>query len=113
MLTYIARRIVLAVFTVWAVSVLAFVIIQLPPGDYITSYIAQMAATGSIVSEQEAENLRIQYGLDQPIYVQYYKWMAMVVQGNFGMSMEWRPEEEEVVGDTEGGGGGVSVGVER
>jgi peptide/nickel transport system permease protein len=84
---------------VWAVSVLAFVIIQLPPGDYITSYIAQMAATGSIVSEQEAENLRIQYGLDQPIYVQYYKWMVMIVQGNFGMSMEWRRPVAEVIGD--------------
>ena len=83
MLTYIAHRIVLAIFTVWAVSVLAFVIIQLPPGDYITSYIARMAATGSIVTEQEAENLRIQYGLDQPIYVQYYKWMVMIAQGNF------------------------------
>jgi peptide/nickel transport system permease protein len=71
MLAYIGRRIVLAIFTVWAVSVLAFAIIQLPPGDYITSYIAQMASTGSIVSEQEAENLRFQYGLDQPIYVQY------------------------------------------
>ncbi|MGH8067707.1 MAG: ABC transporter permease [Candidatus Entotheonellia bacterium] len=99
MLSYIARRIVLAIFTVWAVSVLAFVIIQLPPGDYITSYIAQMAATGSIVSEQEAENLRIQYGLDQPIYVQYYKWMAMIAQGNFGMSMEWRRPVAEVIGD--------------
>jgi peptide/nickel transport system permease protein len=99
MLTYIARRIVLAIFTVWAVSVLAFVIIQLPPGDYITSYIAQMAATGSIVSEQEAANLRIQYGLDQPIYVQYLKWMAMIVQGNFGMSMEWRRPVGEVIGD--------------
>jgi peptide/nickel transport system permease protein len=99
MLTYIARRIVLALFTVWAVSVLAFIIIQLPPGDYITSYIAQMAATGSIVSEQEAENLRIQYGLDQPMYVQYYKWMVMIVQGNFGMSMEWRRPVTEVIGD--------------
>jgi peptide/nickel transport system permease protein len=99
MLTYIARRLVLAIFTVWAVSVLAFVIIQLPPGDYITSYIAQMAATGSIVSEQEAENLRIQYGLDQPIYVQYYKWMVMITQGNFGMSMEWRRPVAEVIGD--------------
>ncbi len=99
MLTYIARRMVLAIFTVWAVSVLAFIIIQLPPGDYITSYIAQMAATGSIVSEQEAENLRIQYGLDQPIYVQYYKWMVMITQGNFGMSMEWRRPVAEVIGD--------------
>jgi peptide/nickel transport system permease protein len=99
MLTYIARRLVLAVFTVWAVSLLAFAIIQLPPGDYITSYIAQMAATGSIVSEQEAENLRIQYGLDQPIYVQYYKWMVMIARGNFGMSMEWRRPVGEVIGD--------------
>jgi peptide/nickel transport system permease protein len=99
MLTYIAHRIVLAIFTVWAVSVLAFVIIQLPPGDYVTSYIAQMAATGSIVSEQEAENLRRQYGLNQPMYVQYYKWMAQVVRGNFGMSMEWRRPVTEVIGD--------------
>jgi peptide/nickel transport system permease protein len=99
MLTYIARRIVLALFTIWAVSVLAFIIIQLPPGDYITAYIAQMAATGSIVSEQEAENLRIQYGLDRPIYVQYYKWLAMMARGNFGMSMEWRRPVAEVIGD--------------
>jgi peptide/nickel transport system permease protein len=99
MLIYIAHRIVLAIFTVWAVSVLAFIIIQLPPGDYITSYIAQMAATGSIVTEQEAENLRIQYGLDQPIYVQYGKWMVMIAQGNFGMSMEWRRPVVEVIGD--------------
>src|SRR6266511_3419502 len=99
MLTYIARRIVLAIFTVWAVSVLAFVIIQLPPGDYITSYIAQMAATGSVVTEQEAENLRIQYGLDQPIYVQYYKWVKQIAEGNFGMSMKWKRPVTEVIGD--------------
>jgi peptide/nickel transport system permease protein len=99
MLSYIGRRIVLAIFTVWAVSILAFTIIQLPPGDYITSYSAQMASTGSIVSEQEAENLRIQYGLDQPIYVQYYKWMAQIARGSFGMSMEWRRPVLEVIGD--------------
>jgi peptide/nickel transport system permease protein len=99
MLAYIGRRIVLAIFTVWAVSLLAFAIIQLPPGDYITSYIAQMASTGSIVSEQEAENLRIQYGLDRPIYVQYYKWMAQIARGSFGMSMEWRRPVLEVIGD--------------
>ena len=99
MLGYILRRLLVAIGTVWAVSVISFVIIQLPPGDYVTSYIAQMAATGSIVSEQEAENLRRQYGLDQPMYVQYYKWMAQVVRGNFGMSMEWRRPVAEVIGD--------------
>ena len=98
MLTYIGRRTVLAIFTVWAISVLAFVIIQLPPGDYVTSYIAQMASMGSVVSDEEAENLRIQYGLGQPVYVQYLKWMRLVVQGNFGMSMEWRRPVTEVIG---------------
>src|SRR5919198_2712579 len=99
MLAYIGRRVLLAVFTVWAISVLAFVIIQLPPGDYVTSYIAQMASTGSVVSEEEAEAFRIQYGLGQPIYVQYLKWMRQVVQGNFGMSMEWRRPVTEVIGE--------------
>jgi peptide/nickel transport system permease protein len=99
MLSYIGRRALLALFTVWAISVLSFVIIQLPPGDYVTSYIAQMAATGSVVTEQEAENLRIQYGLGQPIYVQYLKWMKLIARGNFGMSMEWKRPVTEVIGD--------------
>jgi peptide/nickel transport system permease protein len=98
-LAYIGRRVLLAVFTVWAISALAFAIIQLPPGDYVTSYIAEMASTGSVVSEEEAQALRIQYGLGQPIYVQYYKWMRQVVVGNFGQSMEWRRPVTEVIGD--------------
>jgi peptide/nickel transport system permease protein len=99
MLAYIGRRALLAVFTVWAISVLSFAIIQLPPGDYVTSYVAQMAATGSVVTEQEAENLRIQYGLGQPMYVQYWKWVKLIARGNFGMSMEWRRPVTEVIGE--------------
>src|SRR3984893_8715987 len=99
MLAYIGRRALLAIFTVWAISVLAFVIIQLPPGDYVTSYIAQMASMGSVVTDEEAQNLRIQYGLGQPIYVQYLKWMRLIAQGNFGMSMEWRRPVTEVIGE--------------
>ncbi len=99
MLAYICRRAVLAIFTVWAISVLAFAIIQLPPGDYVSSYVAEMAATGSVVSEEEAENLRIQYGLNQPMYVQYLKWMRQLVRGNFGQSMEWRRPVTEVIGE--------------
>jgi len=98
-LAYIGRRALLAVFTVWAISVLSFTIIQLPPGDYVTSYIAQMASMGSVVSDEEAQNLRIQYGLGQPYYIQYLKWMKLVVVGNFGMSMEWRRPVTEVIGD--------------
>jgi peptide/nickel transport system permease protein len=99
MLAYIGRRALLAIFTVWAISMLAFVIIQLPPGDYVSSYIAQMAAMGSVVSDEEAQTLRIQYGLGQPIYVQYWKWMKQIAEGNFGFSMEWRRPVTEVIGE--------------
>jgi len=99
MLGYIVRRLLLACLTVWAISVLSFTIIQLPPGDYVTSYIAQMAASGSLVSQEEAQNLRLLYGLDQPMYVQYLKWMGLIAQGNFGMAMEWGRPVLDVIGD--------------
>lgn len=99
MLAYLVRRLILAVLTTWAVSVLAYVVIELPPGDYITSYIAQMSSSGSFVSAQEAEALRQQYGLDQPLYVQYLRWMGMVLQGNFGMALEYGRPVAEVIGD--------------
>ena len=99
MLSYIGRRVLLAIFTTWAISVLSFAIIQLPPGDYVTSYIAQMAAMGSVVSDEEAQSLRVQYGLGQPMYIQYLKWMRQVAQGNFGMSMEWGRPVTEVIGE--------------
>src|SRR5438445_10592986 len=90
MLAYILRRLFIAIGTVWVISVVSFVIIQLPPGDYVTSYIAQLMSTGSLVTQEEAENLRAQYGLDQPVDVQYAKWMWLVLHGYFGGSMEWK-----------------------
>ena len=99
MLAYLIRRLILAILTVWAISVLAFVIIQLPPGDYITSYIAQMSASGSFVTEQEADALREQYGLNKPVWVQYLRWMKLVLRGNFGIALEWQRPVVEVIGD--------------
>jgi peptide/nickel transport system permease protein len=99
MLAYLIRRTILAILTMWAVSVLSFVVIQLPPGDYITSYIAQMSSSGSSVSQQEADALREQYGLNRPLYVQYIRWMQMVFQGNFGMALEYGRPVSEVIGD--------------
>ncbi len=99
MLGYLIRRLILAILTCWAVSVLSFVVIQLPPGDYITSYIAEMSASGSGVSAEEAEALRHQYGLDQPLYIQYLRWMEMVVRGNYGMSLEYMRPVSDVIGD--------------
>src|SRR5262245_17551613 len=99
MLTYILQRFLLALLTIWAISVVSFVIIQLPPGDFVDAYITNLAQSGSAVSAEEAAALRRQYGLDQPQYVQYAKWMARVLRGDFGMSMEWGRPVTEVIGD--------------
>src|SRR5512141_1851896 len=99
MLAYIVRRFLLAILTIWAITVLSFIIIQLPPGDYVTSYIASMSASGSAVSQAEADALREQLGLNQSIYVQYFKWIGLILQGNFGMAMEWARPVRDVIGD--------------
>jgi len=98
-LAYVVRRFLLAILTVWAISVLSFIVIHLTPGDYVTSYFASMSASGIMVSEADAAALRAQYGLDQPIYVQYIRWMGLISQGNFGMAMEWNRPVMEVIGD--------------
>jgi len=86
------------VIIVWAVSVVAFVIIQLPPGDYLTSYIMQLEEAGTEVSEAEIASLRKQYGLDQPIYLQYFYWIYNIVcHGDFGRSFQWNKPVSELI----------------
>ena len=99
MVTYILQRLGLALVTIWAISVVSFVIIQLPPGDFVDTYITNLAASGSAVRAEEAQALREQYGLDKPIWVQYWKWISRVATGDFGMSMEWGRPVIEVIGD--------------
>jgi len=98
-ISYILRRFGLALITIWAISVVSFVIIQLPPGDFVDTYITNLAASGSAVNAAEAQLLREQYGLDKPIWIQYWKWIAKIAVGDFGMSMEWGRPGIEVIGD--------------
>ncbi|MXZ23010.1 MAG: ABC transporter permease [Caldilineaceae bacterium SB0665_bin_25] len=99
MFAYVARRLILAVFTLWTVTVLSFIIIQLPPGDFVDAYMAQLSATQSNVSEQHFETLRRQYALDRPMHEQYLKWMSGIFRGDFGTSMMWRKSVLDVIGD--------------
>jgi len=99
MLGYLVRRVLLAALTIVVISILSFIIIHLPPGDYVDAYIAQLASSGAIVGAEEAANLRAQYGLDQPMYVQYLRWIGLVLRGDFGMAMEYRRPVMGVIGD--------------
>lgn len=99
MVRYMARRLSLGLFTLWAISVLTFVIIQLPPGDFVSTYIAALSENGLHASDDAIERLRADYGLDQPIYVQYLKWMSQVLQGDLGNSLLLNRPVSDVIGD--------------
>ena len=99
MIGFIVNRFLLALITIWVVTVISFALIQLPPGDYITSYVAQLMSQGEQVSDQEAAQLRQQYGLGDPFVVQYYKWLEKAAVGNFGISMEYQRPVTQVIGD--------------
>jgi len=88
-LQFIIRRSLVALVTIWVISIVSFAIIQLPPGDFLTTYAANLAAMGERVPEQQLAAMRERYGLGQPILVQYLKWMRGVLQGDFGRSLEW------------------------
>ncbi|MHA7874254.1 ABC transporter permease [Roseivivax sp.] len=89
MLAYIARRLVAMVIMMFLISIASFVIIQLPPGDFLTTYVASQEQ-GSSVSIQQIEFLKQKYGLDQPFYVQYWRWISGIIfNGDFGYSFNW------------------------
>jgi peptide/nickel transport system permease protein len=88
-ISYVVRRLVLALITCWAISVISFVIIQLPPGDFVNSYIANLSASGSMVSAAEADACASSTASTSRCGCSTPSGWRRVVQGDFGMSMEW------------------------
>ncbi len=89
MLQFIVRRVLMMIPTLFAISVVTFVIIQLPPGDFFTTYISNLAAMGESVDQTVVESIKKDYGFGEPIYVQYGKWITKIVtQGDFGRSFQ-------------------------
>ena len=89
MLAYTTRRLVLMLVTMLVVSILAFLIIDLPPGDYLASYIMRLEQSGQSISQEALESLRRQYGLDLNIWARYRKWIWNFLHGDLGRSFEW------------------------
>ncbi len=103
MLRFLLRRFLSLIVTLFAVSVVAFAIIQLPPGDFLTSYITNLAADGQTTTQAIVDKLRENYGLDQSVLVQYGKWMSNILtKGDFGQSFDWNLPVEDVVGSRMG-----------
>jgi len=98
MLVFIVKRLLWMLPFLVAISFLSFVLIQLPPGDYVTTYIATLAASNEVVDQNTAAALRSRFGLDQPMIVQYWKWISNIIfQGDFGLSFEWQQPVNELI----------------
>jgi peptide/nickel transport system permease protein len=99
MLRYVLRRLAIMIPTLIAISIIVFIIIQLPPGDYLESYIAELQAQGESVDPQKIAFLREHYGLDKPLWEQYLRWVGGMFVGDFGYSFEYNLPVSQVVGD--------------
>lgn len=98
MFQYIVKRTLVLIPLLLALSIVVFIIIQLPPGDYLTTYINQLRSTGQEVTEDQINALKETYGFDQPMYVQYYKWFTNLLQGDMGYSFAHNRPVNTLVG---------------
>lgn len=99
MLRFIARRSAWMVFTLIVVSILSFIIIELPPGDFVTTYATQLERQDSTLDQRQIEQLRAHYGLDKPLYQRYLKWAKNVLRGDLGRSLYWKRPVSQIIVD--------------
>lgn len=99
MLRFLLRRVLYMVPTLLAISAVVFLIINLPPGDYVDSLVADLRGQGQVVTQEQVEGLRQLYGLDRPIWEQYINWITDVVRGDLGRSFALQTPVSQVIGD--------------
>ena len=97
MLPFIAKRLLLMVPTLIIISLVGFIIIQAPPGDFVSSYVAALEKQGDVVDPELITGLRSRFGLDQPLHIQYWRWVSNFVQGNLGYSMSLRQPVADII----------------
>ena len=97
--SYIARRLLFMLLLLAMLTVAVFVIIQLPPGDFLTHYVTRLEAQGVFYDQEQTEQLRRIYGLDLPMYRQYLRWLGRIASGDLGMSLQWRQPVSRLLAD--------------
>jgi peptide/nickel transport system permease protein len=110
MLRYVIKRLIYMIPTLFGMSIIAFMIIQLPPGDFVTSLVARMSDSGQTFDPAQLAAIRNAYGLNDPIWVQYWKWISGIIfRGDFGYSFEWNRPVADLIWERAGATLGVSV----
>jgi peptide/nickel transport system permease protein len=100
MLEYIVRRVIVLVPLLFVITVISFALIQLPPGDFLSIYIMRLKVQGIEIQQGEIDQLKAMYALDQPVYIQYLRWIGnILLRGDFGRSFQWRQPVSEIIGE--------------
>ena len=99
MLRFIVQRLLLLPILLVLFSIIVFWLVQAPPGDFLTSYVANLASGGSSIQEEQVEALRHQFGLDQPMHIRYLRWMEGLLKGDLGYSLEYQRPNSELIGE--------------
>src|SRR5690242_10842117 len=97
--TYVIRRLLSFIPTLFLITVVGFIIMELPPGDYVDQYVRAETARGNLAAKDQAEVMRHEFGLDQPLPLQYVTWMVRMVRGDLGNSFYYREPVSKVIGD--------------
>lgn len=98
-LRFIIQRLLLLPILLILFSIIVFWLVQAPPGDFLTSYVANLASSGSSISAEQVDALKHQFGLDQPGYIQYLRWMESLAKGDLGLSLEYQRPNTELIGE--------------
>lgn len=100
MLLYIIRRVIMLIPILFLISVVAFIVIELPPGDWVSNYINNLRTSGIELQDDEADRLTAMYGFDQPAYVRYARWMqGILTRGDFGWSFQWGKPVNDILAE--------------
>ena len=98
MLAYIGRRLIYSFIMLILVSFVSFLIIELPPGDFLTQKLQELQARGDRSAEMRIEEYRARYGLDKPLLERYWIWISNFIKGDFGESFEFERPVAELIG---------------
>ena len=99
MIHFVLYRFLIMIPTVFLISIVAFLVILAPPGDFISSYVAQLEAAGQFVDQAQIEALRARYGLNQSPIIQYLKWIGRLLRGDLGNSLQWKKPVAELLSE--------------
>lgn len=99
MLQFIIRRLGFIAIVLVLVSIISFIIIQLPPGDWLSAYVTALRVQGAQINEEIIEGLKIQYGLDLPPVMQYFKWITGMLKGDLGFSFTYGRPVADVIAE--------------